>query len=42
MLKENTQRMIEITNKFRKITQYATKDYVRGKKILDIDAASGE
>jgi PAS domain S-box-containing protein len=42
MLKENTQRMIEITKKFRKITQYATKDYVRGKKILDIDAASGE
>jgi PAS domain S-box-containing protein len=26
--------------KFQNITQYATKDYVQGKKIIDIDAAS--
>jgi hypothetical protein len=28
------------TNKIQRITQYQTKDYVQGKKIFDIDAAS--
>ncbi len=42
MLNDNTKKMAQIINKFHKITQYATKDYIQGKKILDIDAAAGE
>lgn len=40
LLKEHVQRMTEITQKFQGITRYETKDYVRGRKIIDIDAAS--
>ena len=32
-------KLVEITNKIQRITQYQTKDYVQGKKIFDIDAA---
>ncbi len=42
LLKKNVHRIVLILGKFRNITQYATKDYVRGKKILDLDAAAGE
>ena len=40
LLKDNVERMRKIIIKFQNITQYATKDYVAGKKIIDIDAAS--
>lgn len=36
----NIGKLVEITNKIQRITQYQTKDYVQGKKIFDIDAAS--
>ena len=42
VVKRNTLRMIELSSKIKSISQYATKDYVRGEKIFDIDAASGE
>lgn len=42
LLKNNAERMVQILNKFQSITQYAAKDYVRGKKIFDIDTASGK
>jgi hypothetical protein len=32
MLKENNSKMIKITEEFKRITQYAPKDYVMGKK----------
>lgn len=41
LLKKNVQRIVLILEKFQKITQYATKDYVQGKKIFDVDAAAG-
>lgn len=40
LLQNSMQRLVEITEKFQGITQYATKDYVDGKKIIDVDAAS--
>ncbi|MBC2713543.1 MAG: PAS domain S-box protein [Desulfosarcina sp.] len=40
LLKNNIEKMRNIIQKFQNITQYATKDYVDGKKIIDIDAAS--
>ena len=42
LLKKNVQRIVLILEKFQNITQYATKDYIRGKKIFDLDAAAGE
>ena len=40
LLKKNIERMRKTIQKFQNITQYATKDYVDGKRIIDIDAAS--
>jgi PAS domain S-box-containing protein len=40
LLKNNIEKMRKIIQKFENITQYATTDYVDGKKIIDIDAAS--
>lgn len=42
LLKKNIEKMRKIIHKFQNITQYATKDYVDGKKIIDIDAASSK
>ncbi len=42
LLQKNIIKIVEITRKFQGITQYATKDYVMGKKIFDIHAASGK
>ena len=42
LLRKNIQKLVEISRKFQSITQYATKDYVMGKKIFDIHAASRE
>jgi len=35
-------RMGEITKKLTRITRYETRDYIEGRKIIDIDKASGE
>ena len=40
LLKKNIDRMNKITIRINRITKYATKDYVQGKKIIDIDEAS--
>jgi len=40
LLRNNINKMRKIIIKFQNITQYATKEYVQGKKIIDIDAAS--
>ncbi len=40
LLKNNVEKMQAIIHKFNNITQYATKAYVGGEKIIDIDAAS--
>ncbi|MFO7990212.1 MAG: PAS domain S-box protein [Desulfotignum sp.] len=40
LIKKHTLRMMDLSAKIQKISQYATKDYVQGKKIFDIDAAS--
>lgn len=40
LIKKHTLRMMELSSKIQKISQYATKDYVQGKKIFDIDAAT--
>ena len=42
LLRNNVQKMIEVISKFQNITQYASKDYVDGKKIFDIDGASAD
>jgi PAS domain S-box-containing protein len=42
LLRNNVQKMIEVISKFQNITQYASKDYVDGKKIFDIDGASAK
>jgi nitrogen-specific signal transduction histidine kinase len=42
LIKKHTLRMMELSAKIQKISQYATKDYVQGKKIFDIDAATIE
>ena len=39
-LKEQFYRIREITHKLNNITNYETKDYIRGSKIIDIDKAS--
>ena len=41
-LKKQCNRMKEITFKLNRITTYETKDYVMGRKIIDIDKASKE
>lgn len=40
LLKDNVVKMSSIIQKFQNITQYATKEYVDGKKIIDVHAAS--
>ncbi len=40
LIKKHTLRMLELSSKIQRISQYATKDYVQGKKIFDIDAAT--
>ena len=40
LLKKNVEKLRQTIQKFQNITQYATKDYVDGKKIIDIDAAA--
>jgi PAS domain S-box-containing protein len=40
LLKKNVAEMVKITHKIQNITRYATKDYLYGKKIIDIDEAS--
>ena len=40
LLKTNIEKMRKNIQKIQNITQYATKDYVDGKKIIDIDASS--
>jgi PAS domain S-box-containing protein len=40
LLKSNIEKMRKTVQKFHNITQYATKDYVEGEKIFDIDVAS--
>lgn len=42
LLRRNVEEMRTIIKKFQNITQYATKAYVRGEKIIDIDAASAK
>jgi PAS domain S-box-containing protein len=42
LMKKHTLRIMDLSAKIQKISQYATKDYVQGKKIFDIDAASTE
>jgi PAS domain S-box-containing protein len=42
LLSNNVRKMIEIISKFQNITKYASKDYVDGKKIFDIDEASAQ
>ena len=42
LLRKNVEKMVEITKKFQTLTHYKTKDYVEGKKIIDIDAASDD
>ena len=42
LVKEHTLRIVSLSTKIKRISQYATKDYVGGKKIIDIDAAAGE
>jgi PAS domain S-box-containing protein len=40
LLNQSIDKIIETVAKFQNITRYATKDYIQGKKIIDIDAAS--
>ncbi|MGD9008936.1 MAG: PAS domain S-box protein [Desulfobacteraceae bacterium] len=40
LLKGSIDKIKKTVGKFQNITRYATKDYVQGKKIIDIDAAS--
>ena len=35
-------RMADITRKLMRITRYETRDYIEGRKIVDIDKAAGE
>ncbi|GAB6909338.1 hypothetical protein JCM12296A_51820 [Desulfosarcina cetonica] len=42
LLKNNLDRLVATIRKFQNITRYATKDYVGGEKILDIEAASAD
>jgi two-component system NtrC family sensor kinase len=38
----NARRLSEVSQKLAQITRYASKDYVAGKRIIDLDKASGE
>ena len=40
LVKKNTLRMMKLSAKIQRISQYAAKDYVDGQKIFDIDAAA--
>lgn len=40
LLKSNVERLADTIQKFQNITRYSTKEYVSGKKIIDIDASS--
>jgi PAS domain S-box-containing protein len=40
LLKKSVDKIRKTVRKFQNITQYETKDYVQGEKIIDIDAAS--
>jgi nitrogen-specific signal transduction histidine kinase len=40
LLEGSIDKIKKTVRKFQNITRYATKDYVQGKKIIDIDAAS--
>jgi signal transduction histidine kinase len=40
LLKKSVDQIRKTVRKFQNITQYETKDYVQGEKIIDIDAAS--
>lgn len=42
LIQKHTQRMVELSSKIQRISKYAAKDYVGGKRIFDIDAAAGE
>ncbi|WDP92009.1 MAG: PAS domain S-box protein [Desulfobacter sp.] len=42
LVKKHTLRIMELSSKIQRISQYASKDYVDGRKIFDIDAATGE
>ena len=42
LLKGSIDNIAKTVRKFQNITQYTTKNYVQGKKIIDIDAASQE
>jgi PAS domain S-box-containing protein len=42
LLKGSIDKIAKTVRKFQNITQYTTKNYVQGKKIIDIDAASQE
>jgi PAS domain S-box-containing protein len=42
LLKKNVEEMRKIIHKFQNITQYATKAYVCGKMIIDLDKASAQ
>lgn len=42
LLRKNIEAMQRIVHKFNNITQYITKEYVGGGKIIDIDAASAQ
>lgn len=42
LVRSHTLRIKELSSKIQKISQYAAKDYVDGKKIIDIDAAAGD
>ena len=39
LVQKHTIRLMELSSKIQRISQYATKDYVGGKKIFDFDAA---
>jgi len=41
LVKSHTERILELSSKIQRISQYATKDYVDGRKIFDIDAGAG-
>ena len=42
LIKNNIERMSKTTRNLTNITKYATKNYVQGKKIIDISEASGK
>jgi PAS domain S-box-containing protein len=42
LVKEHTYRLLELSSKIQRISHYATKDYVDGSKIFDIDAGAGK